>query len=241
MALPYVLYLTGDTNEYFLQLNLLKIKTSRKLSAQKMEEDANSSAKPTLLSLPVELRLKIYNFAKSPRTPLEIQIGYRTYLIPCSVCDIGLSLIQTCRKVKDEVIDVLYKNRRFEIVSGCRRRLGPGRRSLTDSSLLSKIQVVHMIFNILHTVERVHNQSVALQGFLQSLMESKELKVFTFSAHCILMGIGSIGGKIIQKKFYELRRASTEEGVKDGKDAKERELDYAMRVMSFLKLETMSK
>ena len=75
----------------------------------------------------------------------------------------------------------------------------------------------------------------AIEKILENWLESGNLRAFTFMVHLPpYLDENIINAK---KRINQLRRSSTRERAKAGKDAKERDLDYAQRVIEFLKVE----
>lgn len=77
-----------------------------------------------LLSLPTELRLRIYEYAlTAPDNAIGLYFSYQTNRVKP---DLGLGLLRTCRQIYHEARDVLYTKNTILIVSSSREtRLPP--------------------------------------------------------------------------------------------------------------------
>ena len=149
------------------------------------------------------------------------------------------TLSQTCRQINTELNDLLYVKDRIQ---------------LEISTLRDQIRTVSAKeFNFLSVVRRVHveiylrdastfdQQIEMLDSVLDRLRQSGELTTFSFHLGYYCFGwvstqdYGQELRAALKAEAGRLRRVTTKEGVKAGRNAKERELHYALNISQMLK------
>lgn len=187
------------------------------------------SKQASLLGLPVKLRIMIY----------EALEGDKKQLKHVSSTDKPSALSQSCEQINAELGDLLCCKDGFTLDlsnwSICEHAV-----TSTALNYLSGMRRVHVWFGLNHT-NMFDREIEILRIALDVLRQSTELKTFTFK-----LNFGSFGkagkhdyGKelrrIIEDEAAYLRRKTTREGVRAGRNAKERELDYASEVADMLR------
>ena len=192
---------------------------------------AITAATLCLLGLPLEVRLEIYDFV-DVGSGFESSIGPHASLstkwVPVRAT--ASALIRTCTQLHDELADRLSK-RRIDIMCTCRESPNFPLDKPPAHGFLRKVRKLNLQASVRldrESQQRLDQQLEHLEEMLQILSESKELQTFSF-----WVGVGVPSQ--LKTRFNELRRATTREGVRQGKTAKERELLYAFKVVELLK------
>ena len=192
----------------------------------------------SLLGLPTELRIMICKAVQGERNwKAEAERPGEKFGMGDSFSHRGLS--QTCIQIHEEIADVFYNKDQFTLDisngSGPRHPFAP-----RQFHYLLGMREVHIDFG-LRSTDTFDREIQMLKTAIELLRQSTELKTVTF--HIAYSRFGSYGehdyGKemrpIIGDKANHLRRKATREGVRAGRNAKERELDYAASVADMLR------
>lgn len=190
----------------------------------------SKGAVPQLLALPTELRLHIYAYINGGICSERIHVNAIGQLQEArSVHQSHLiKLGQTCRKLYEEIEDFVYakKSSALELVQApSTANFETGRLNLV---CLQPMRIVHLHFSIDEIVE-CHD---IVDGALNILEASTKLKICT-----VKFGFPCLDGSALARLENELgllRRLAIKEGVRDGRNAKDRELDYAKRIIDHL-------
>ena len=202
-----------------------------------MAHVTNCTTNANLSCLPSELRLRIYDFMQRQNPEWETHCTYLDHTTDFVARDIGkgprgqgilVPLSKTCKKIRHEVDDILYKQRFAICTQGTYPRDYQGL-CLSEAGWIcfSRMRLVHLDIeipqNLLGSDIGLHIST--LKKLLKRLRESTGLQVFTVAAS----DMDSVAA--FENKKRELRRTATKEGVRAGKTAKERELDYALMLV----------
>ncbi len=208
-----------------------------------MGDTLPSTPPASLLSIPSELRLIIYEYIGTPSVYPEFEMG-ETRICgarPDSTTRTLAALIRSCKTLRDELDDQLYRDRQASIEIWSwpfRRRNKLHWRHLGDHlSYLSPLQHVELRFNIAPEDMKadVHRQLVnRLQQVMVVLSGSRRLKRFEFSLSVVP------GGRLqeLEESLDDLRSSEVSSlGVEEENPAvlMTRELDYAWKITRLLK------
>ena len=214
-----------------------------------MANKTDVKTEPTFLTLLLELRLKIYEHAKSPclapcwTAPGRLINNFTKIKVDTQYTDLTTlaTLSRTNMQVHNEIGDVLYhKAHCFVIMFGkvdyvglfSRVKNADGSRYI-DTSFIKCMKRARMQVNLPNDGHNFMEQVTLIGQLLDLLSDSAELRIFTFELYGVRAGGEAHDG--MEEKVAESRRLSTKEVVKAGRNAKERELDYAKRVVDLLK------
>ncbi len=233
--------------------------TTAPASVQPQSDDDHKA--PTLLTLPAEIRLLVYEYVELLGHNGQKSHGWdawciddRTRVTRANHGRVGLAdLRRTCRQpIGEEVHALLYDNHDaffVEISStlrpGTEKENGRGDqiqghpeklRGLPTFPALDFLRHVQRVRIDLHLSD-IQPSSVAtelrtLERIIHALRKTPELRAFSFDPHPRYTDHESEVGLL--EIMYALRRKSVREGVKAGKDMAQRELDFAQMVLEML-------
>lgn len=156
-------------------------------------------------------------------------------------CELELSLVrlgQTCKEMHCEIDEILHAGRNFEIEVSSRleRRHAQDGRVDLNFSFLHRLRRVHLSFSMPTNTPLDHEIVARMEIILRTLRESIMLEVCTVKVGFVTNIYDEPPGIVeARKELDRLRRLATKEGVRDGKNAKNRELDFARRAVEYLK------
>jgi hypothetical protein len=191
----------------------------------------------SLLDLPAEIRLSIYDEIPTGMCPpLGLRLNKFTYLSGEGILVKGLaSLSRTCKKLHNEIKDVMYQKKVFRIHICDMHMRNPIPSFYPNLSCVSLLRKAHVNFGVV-TDDIVNRETLksfiaAAESILRLLSTSDQLEVFTFAIMA-----RSLGPQFAQD-LAKARSTTWKSGAQAGRSYRERELDYAMKAIDLAKLE----
>ena len=223
-----------------------------------MDLNTTAAAKPTFLTLPVEIRLITYDYIRTEPTTvpyrvdewmsLSLEPHYRASVNcdpydPATVAALG----RTCRQIHQEIAHCNYRDWCFgfwiQNNPYCRARSnvmaynGPETvLHLTDLSFLSNVELCYLNVTVWFS-SRCEIQIVLMEDILAQLCASEYLREFKFETR--FFGGGGHRGLNQMWEFERtirgLKKKARKEGVASGKNSTAVELAFASKVVAMLK------
>lgn len=174
---------------------------------------------PNFMNIPVELRLRIYGYL----TPKEIHVSFavdsnRLDSNNATYSDLA-ALARTCERVHCEVDDVIYREKKFDILVAdffSKRNLQVQE---LDLGFLKRMRRVTVNVYCCHGANCIQLLQVACK-ILEALASSSTLETFTFA-------VNHAYSHAMATTLSKLRSMMVEDGVRVHGGPKEMELEYA--------------
>lgn len=198
-------------------------------------EPIRPSLRHLLTLCPWVCSLLIYAYFNSKETYRVRIYPDRFYTTGCELETSLLRLGRTCRQLLFETDEALYGKQEFNIEVfqsslNCLRGFVK-----LNLSFLASVRTAHLKFE--YDGHHSHRYGARMEEILRVLSESTELEVCTID----FVFPKSFSPQWRQykteteKQVDTLRHLATKEGVRDGKNAKDRELDFAKRAVEYFK------
>ena len=201
-----------------------------------MADNTNTSVKPTLVTIPHELRVEVYENV-SDYDPIKTPDHKRYAAVSLEAikrrCAPLAHLSQTCKKVHDDVDHFLYKTTRFMITihNICTEDVLAKGLNLSVFSTLRYLEVWFVVVPPYGWV--IHNDVLAkIIRLLGESMELQDLKI-TVSISDDVFREGK--RRELGVKVEDLKKIAVEEGAALGKDPNEVEVDFGFKVGEMFK------
>ncbi|KAK3704183.1 hypothetical protein LTR37_014023 [Vermiconidia calcicola] len=203
--------------------------------------DDRATAISPFLNMPIELRLQIYDHTLGDKDWFKICVTSDVCVRYIGRgCSAVATLSRTCKQIHSDVTDLLYKDRRFILrFSNGTLHGNHGTVSMTPSlaryDFLTRVRHIHIGVSVHDDRRHLGPPIATLERALVRLEQSSELQSVTFHVNSRIGSFREPAKQMrVRNMLYAQRRAATREGVKARRNAVERELDYALRVVKML-------